>query len=212
MDTRNLQHPADLNWTCVAYPVAVEPKIDGCRCIATVGMDGTVRAYSRRNTEWTAIAPALADLSRFLGWTFDGEIQVGGAWGRTNGAIHRRVLSPAELATVVFHAFDLPTHPGTQTERRAVLVSMLADLPARSPIRIVPSVDCADERAVRAEFARVVANGGEGIVVKDPSARYMAGRGGAWSKLKPQITTDIRIFGTVVERGDGIVRVRHDRV
>lgn len=212
MDVRDLQHPSDLDWTRVAYPVAVEPKIDGCRCLAAVDSTGTVRATSRLGTEWTAIIPALSDLARFPGVAFDGEIVVGGAWGRTNGAIHRRVLSTSDLAAVQFHAFDLPDHPGTYTERRAALAALIAMLPVGSRVTMTPEVLCPDRAAVEAEFARVVGAGGEGIVVKRLADRYTAGRTGSWGKLKPQPTMDVFKDGRCLEMLNGRVhRVRHDR-
>ena len=207
------QLATDLDWRQLQYPCTVEPKIDGCRCLVVIDEAGGVHPFSRRGAEWTAIAPALRNLARFPGVTFDGEIVVAGSWGKTNGAIHRRALSPAELASVVFHAFDLPSHDGPQAGRRAALVDLLATLPATSAIRVVPSVPCADRTTVEVEYARIVAEGGEGIVAKAPGAAYTPGRAGTWGKLKPQPTKDVFRGGRCLElRGGRVYRVRADKV
>jgi len=207
------QLATDLDWRNLRYPCAVEPKIDGCRCLVVIDEAGVAHPFSRRGTEWAAVAPALRDLARFVGVTFDGEIVVAGSWGKTNGAIHRRTLPAADLANVVFHVFDLPEHPGTYTERRAALAAMAAQLPENSPVHLVPSFDCRDRTAVEAVFARVVANNGEGIVVKDPRAAYTPGRAATWGKLKPQPTTDVFLGGKCLElRGGRVYRVRADKV
>jgi ATP-dependent DNA ligase len=201
------QLATDLDWRTVRYPVAVEPKINGCRCVVAVDATGGVHPFSRRGTEWTAITPALAHLARFPGQTFDGEIVVGGTWGRTNGAIHRKRLTADTLATVVYHIFDLPSHPGTYTERRGELLRL--GVPG-----VVESRVCLGRAEVQAEYARVVAAGGEGVVVKAIDSRYQPGaRTNDWMKMKPQPTTDVFEGGRWLEyRPSGaLLRVRDDK-
>jgi DNA ligase-1 len=59
-----------------------------------------------------------------------------------------------------------------------------------------------DPDRAEALFTEALRAGQEGIVVKDPSAPYAAGRrGGAWRKVKPSDTLDLVVLG--VEWGSG---------
>jgi DNA ligase-1 len=59
-----------------------------------------------------------------------------------------------------------------------------------------------DPEAVVDFFARTVAAGQEGVIVKDPDAPYAAGRrGSAWVKVKPRHTLDLVVLA--VEWGSG---------
>jgi DNA ligase-1 len=59
-----------------------------------------------------------------------------------------------------------------------------------------------DPEAATTFFDDVVASGQEGVIVKDPQARYEAGRrGAAWVKVKPRHTLDLVVLG--VEWGSG---------
>jgi DNA ligase-1 len=66
----------------------------------------------------------------------------------------------------------------------------------------VPRITGADTPAAAEAFARWVAEGQEGVVIKDPDAPYDAGRrGAAWVKVKPRHTLDLVVLA--VERGSG---------
>jgi DNA ligase-1 len=59
-----------------------------------------------------------------------------------------------------------------------------------------------DPEAATAFFDRVVAAGQEGVILKDPTAQYAAGRrGAAWVKVKPRHTLDLVVLA--VEHGSG---------
>ena len=98
--------------------------------------------------------------------------------------------------------FDLLHLDGTDlidtpaTER----FSMLSEaLPAEL---VVPRLVTHDVEAAAAFFATTVASGHEGVVVKDLSSTYDAGRrGSAWLKVKPRHTLDLVVLA--VEWGSG---------
>ncbi|HEY0905206.1 MAG TPA: ATP-dependent DNA ligase [Marmoricola sp.] len=88
----------------------------------------------------------------------------------------------------------------------------LVHSPARDRLARLDEVVPADLRIARLEtddpgaaeefFAGVVADGQEGVILKDPDAPYAAGRrGSAWVKVKPRHTLDLVVLA--VEWGSG---------
>ena len=71
-----------------------------------------------------------------------------------------------------FMAFDAPLVPGGFSERLEALQS----LPLPDHCQLVGQEPVADAAAMRAAAWRVVMDGGEGVVVRDPKAPYQPGR------------------------------------
>jgi DNA ligase-1 len=82
------------------------------------------------------------------------------------------------------------------------LTDRLAALDAVAAGHLVERVRTDDAGVAQEAFARWVADGQEGVLVKDAAAPYEAGRrGGAWVKVKPRHTLDLVVLA--VERGSG---------
>ena len=82
------------------------------------------------------------------------------------------------------------------------LLERLAALDAVAGGHVVERLVTDDVGAAQAAFAGWVAAGQEGVLVKDASAPYEAGRrGSAWVKVKPRHTLDLVVLA--VERGSG---------
>jgi bifunctional non-homologous end joining protein LigD len=212
------QLAVDCDLPAMAFPVQVEPKIDGCRCLVVCTASGAT-AYSRRGTVWHAVTSALPDLSRLAGWVMDCEVQFGGAWGPTNAAIHRRDLSPSEVAGMRLHVFDALTAAEyadgatsrPQSERTATVARLLRRIRDGRIVR-VPSVVAWSAREVVRLHDRAVADGYEGVVCKRLDAGYAIGRQSHWQKVKATATEDWVAGGAVVEGRDGrVLRIRLDR-
>ncbi len=199
-------------------PCVVEEKLDGIR--VQVHRDGDrVRAYTRtldditdRLPELTAAVAALP-ADRFI---LDGEVLALGEDGRPRPfqETASRVGSRRDVAGAAAHVpvvpvffdallvndedlLDLPF-----TDRHAALARLL---PERLRVRrtVVDDPEAAGARAAADAFlADTLERGHEGVVVKDPTAAYSAGRrGAAWLKVKPVHTLDLVVLA--VERGSG---------
>ena len=185
-----------------------EPKFDGIRAIVEVqpgGVSGAVRIWSRLGNDKTAqfldLVEEFSRFSRSLSHPvlLDGEIvalddsdsdsaePVG--FQHLQGRLHRRSPKRRDTAgevRVAFIAFDLlrdgheDLRPLPFLDRRARLERRFRRTHSRS-LRLVDSVQGDGVRA----WERALVEGREGLIAKDPDARYQSGtRSPAWQKLK----------------------------
>jgi len=186
--------------------VLVDAKLDGIR--AQVHRSGdVVRILTRSLDDITARLPEVAALARR--WpgseaVVDGEVLLMGDDGRPRPfqETSARTASRSDQAQLRFFAFDLLAVDGRVlldeplVARREALAALV---PADEVVRHVVT----DDGAVAQQFFdEVVTAGLEGVVVKDLSSSYAAGRrGAAWVKVKPRHTLDLVV--TAVEWGSG---------
>jgi hypothetical protein len=173
----------------------LEQKLDGHRCTARVSADGAVAAWSRPRAgsngpnPRTLPAAVIAQLQTLGPGLYDGELVApsGKSWDVTRVG-----------AALVFVIFDVLALDGTDytkqpyTARRSSLLTRLAKLPAdQTAISTVESLP-ASWRAVEAIWAR----GGEGAILKRPTAPYQIGqRSQDWIKVKTLHAATLTIIG-----------------
>jgi bifunctional non-homologous end joining protein LigD len=174
-----------------------EVKWDGVRALA-VSEAGRWRLWGRMGTDYTARYPELAVLGRLpSGTVVDGELVVlqdgradFPALLRRHQRQHRHpfraTLFPPQLP-VTYVLFDLLFERGrcllqeALVQRRARLRELLAALD--EPVLAYSAGVVGGGREF---FARVVAQGQEGVVAKHQASRYRPGqRSAAWRKIKP---------------------------
>ncbi|MFE9700000.1 ATP-dependent DNA ligase [Streptomyces sp. NPDC006270] len=199
-------------------PCAVEEKLDGIR--VQVHRDGDdVRAYTRTLDDITDRLPELVtavaglDAGRFV---LDGEVIALGEDGRPRPfqETASRVGSRRDVAGAAAHVPVVPVFFDALLVDDVDLLDLpLADrhealarlLPEHLRVRraLVADPDDPTARAAADAFlADTLERGHEGVVVKDLSAAYSAGRRGAsWLKVKPVHTLDLVVLA--VERGSG---------
>jgi DNA ligase-1 len=185
--------------------VAVDAKLDGIRI--QVHRDGdTVLVVTRSLDDITARLPEVVEVARSLpatGFVLDGEALALADDGRPM-AFQDTASRTAQAAGVAItpHFFDVLHVDGRDLldapghERLAALDSLVPE-PHRVR-RLVTS----DAEAAEAFARETVGAGHEGVVLKDLSAPYAAGRrGAAWVKVKPVHTLDLVVLA--VEWGSG---------
>ena len=176
-------------------------KIDGVRAVWT----GT-RLVSRSGklqfdppTAWLAFLPADTPLDGELTLPGRGMFQDTVSIVRTTTATKKKggaAAASARWDDIQYHVFDAPAEPGGFEARmrkvRAIArASSSASASAHetrvpSPIVVVEQVRCASAAQARAEMARIVTAGGEGIMFRVPESAYVAGkRSKALLKWKP---------------------------
>jgi DNA ligase-1 len=99
-----------------------------------------------------------------------------------------------------FMLFDLPTDTGP-FEARVARMEALVKNGARPQLRMVAQRRFGDVTALDAEFARVVAAGGEGLMLHRRDAHYLPGRSDALLKYKPYDDAEARVVAHAGGKG-----------
>ena len=202
-------------------PKRLEVKLDGVRVIAILSGAG-VTLYSRNGKVFDNFHDIEDELRENLRYVrealgnrqivLDGEI-VGESFQKLMRQTHRK--SDAQTHGMRYHIFDwMPLedfergHWNRQQDRRLETLSQLANRFQDNcqTLRIMPGMtvdlSTAEGKDIMQRFAQdAVAQGFEGIMIKDQDAPYECKRTTAWLKWKPTITVDLNIVG--FEEGTG---------
>jgi DNA ligase-1 len=202
-------------------PKRLEVKLDGVRVLAMISGNG-VTLYSRNGRvfdNFLEIEDELRENLRHIRETLgnrqvvlDGEI-VGESFQKLMRQAHRK--SNAKTSGMRYHIFDWAPladfergHWNRQQNRRLEPLVKLANRFQEDTqcLRIMPGMtvdlSTAEGQDVMQRFAQdAVAQGFEGIMIKDLDAPYECKRSSAWLKWKPTITVDLNIVG--FEEGTG---------
>ena len=185
---------------------SVEWKLDGIRIQVHRRADD-VTVYTRNLNDITERLPELVEVVRALPGTelvLDGEALVLGEGGRPvmfQDTAGRVGTEAGRAEQVLPHFFDLLHVDGRDLVDEPLSVR-LAELDRVAGAHRVPGTitDRADD--AEAVLAEALAAGHEGVVVKDITAPYLAGRRGkSWRKVKPVHTLDLVVLA--VEWGYG---------
>ena len=131
----------------------------------------------------------------------DGELWMGrGAFERLSGAVRRQVPDDAQWRGIRFMVFDLPSSPGTFDRRLQRLREMFETI-ASPYLALVEQFRVADRAELMETLDRVVAGGGEGLMLHKGSSLYTAGRGGDLLKLKAHEDAEAVVVGHLPGKG-----------
>ena len=199
----------------------LEVKLDGVRVLAVFNGRGCT-LYSRNGKafeNFPQIQEFLEDHRHLFvhgartggRFVLDGEI-VGESFQMLMRQAHRK--TDAETTGMVYHVFDIiPLEDfergfwnAQQHKRLALLDKARERLAKTDPVQIMPGLevdlDTAEGHDVLRRFAEAsVAEGYEGIMIKELDAPYECKRSSFWMKWKPTITVDLNIKG--FEQGTG---------
>src|SRR5688500_10691140 len=177
---------------------SVEWKLDGIR-IQIHRRGDEVRVYTRNLNDITETLPGIVRSVRALAVeqaVLDGEA----LWMTREGpAAFQDTVSQIDSAAppegIVTFLFDA-LHVDGEDLLDAPLEERAARLDAFAPELRIPSVVTSDPDTAERVLEEALGAGHEGIVVKDASSRYSAGRRGkAWRKVKPVRTYDLVVLG-----------------
>ena len=177
---------------------SVEWKVDGIR-IQVHRRGDEVRIYTRNLNEITPNLPGIVGAVRRLPVTqavLDGEA----LWMAERGPAAfqdtvSRIDSDAPPEGIVTFLFDI-LHLDGDDLLETPLEERTARLDSIAPRLKVPSVITSDPETAERVLEEALRAGHEGVVVKDASSLYSAGRRGkAWRKVKPVRTYDLVVLG-----------------
>lgn len=182
-------------------------KLDGWRCIASIGDGVSLQARSGRDVtaRFTEVLPALATLPAET--VLDGELVAvkDGRFEFTALAGTARSRRTAGIA-VSYVAFDALMVAGEDLRRLPLADrwARLLDLLDDAPVGIQPVMATLDRAEAEAWMTALAPTGVEGIVAKDTRTPYTPGTGHGWQKVRTSETVD----GTVVDSYGRRLRVR----
>jgi hypothetical protein len=185
----------------IDYPVRVEPKLDGLRCII-VKKDGSVTMFTRSGSVLETlpkIKKAIED-SPWDNFVLDGEA-MGSDWNESASVVmsHKR---GKDDSNIVFHAFDsMPFsdwHDQESSMDLSTRVELTEELVSQVNNHSVSHVEgiVVNSSSELLEFYSKNLDGGfEGIMIKDLSAVYCFKRSSSVRKMKPIATYEGMIVG-----------------
>jgi DNA ligase-1 len=184
----------------INYPLIVEPKLDGLRCIA-IKKNNVVTLYTRNGRSITTLPTIVKVLEdcEYDNLVFDGEV-MGRDWNESASIVGSKKTMKDD-SNIVFNVFDcltlgdwLANTSNIQfTERLRMACSVLKG--TSSCIRLVEGVLVSSEAELLAFYEHCLEKGHEGIMLKDPRAPYAFKRTDAMLKMKPTATYEGTIVG-----------------
>ena len=195
----------------------IEVKLDGVRVITIVYPNGNVDMYSRNGKELVNFPHVKEQLAKHAvlfaePMVLDGEI-MSASFQDLMKQVHRK--SDVQANDAVLNLFDMITlrefqagqGEHRQLDRSTTLAFWYEGIKEHLPNVSVVGQELVDLRTAEglARFASInkaaVAGGYEGIMIKDPEAKYETKRTVAWLKQKPFIEVSLEVVN--VEEGTG---------
>jgi len=194
----------------VTYPVRVEPKLDGLRCIA-VKEKGIVTMYTRNGSVLDTLPKikACLEAGAFDNVVFDGEgIAASNDWN-TSASIMMSKKTKHDDSDMLYHVFDMldlkiwqeqDTINSPNYSQRILNVAIAIQLlPKNSPIVQVPGVTVTNENDLLSYFQKCMDDEYEGVMIKNVATKYKFKRSSNILKLKPCVTYE----GVIVAHYEG---------
>lgn len=199
----------------VNYPVWVDPKLDGLRCIA-VKANGVVTLYTRNGTVLETLPRIQAALEKapYDNYVLDGEA-MGEDWNESasvlmsskgkkdDASIYYNVFDAVKLDEWVAQACDTPYL------KRLGAVAFLVEKIDNKAVRGLATGQVVNNEAELMEFySNTMGHGYEGIMLKDLGAPYRFKRSSAILKMKPVVTYE----GVIVGNYEGRVGTKRENL
>jgi DNA ligase-1 len=181
-------------------------KYDGLRAY----WDGQ-RLWSRKGNLIHAPDYFLAELPRDI--ALDGELWIGHGKFEETMSIVRSETPDDRWSRVRYMVFDAPQAKGTFEQRMKFLRATVSE--GNRFVRIVAQERCLGVTQLLAERDRVVREGGEGLMLRQPESAYEAGRSPTLLKVKPYNDAEATVVAHEPGKGKfagklGALRVRTD--
>ena len=171
----------------------VSEKLDGVRAY----WDGE-RLRSRKGNPINAPPWFVAHFPRV---PLDGELWMGrGAFERLSGAVRRQRPDDAQWREIRFMVFDLPSSPAT-FDRRLQRLREMFEAVASPYVALVEQFRVSGRAELMERLERVVAGGGEGLMLHKGSSLYAAGRSDDLLKLKTHEDAEAVVIGHLPGKG-----------
>lgn len=204
----SLAHPFEAN-KIKAWPVLVEPKLDGLRTL-TMTADDSATFYSRAGNLFQTMAHLIPQVQTVFGngWALDSE-GITGNFEKSVGDIRRKnngtnnAINLWIFDLIPLNEFINNTCSKPLSERRKVLESLFNETPEeeRPNLILTPQKEAATMDDLMSIYSSHLEQGLEGTMIKKKNSLYEYKRSYDIMKLKPVDTIDLIVEG--VEKGEG---------
>jgi len=197
----------------VTYPVHVQPKLDGVRCLA-YWVGDSVKLMSRGGKQWNCCHHIIDELETVLpkDWVLDGELYIHGSTFQEITKLVKK-LRP-ESVNVKFHVYDVPKANYTKDfigwDSRKIRLESFRTTIADSceSVKVVRTDFAAHEEDVYELQSEYLEEGYEGAIVRESDGEYKFGyRSNKLLKVKNFMDEEYLIAGftTGVGRFEGSI-------
>jgi DNA ligase 1 len=185
----------------IVYPAYVQPKLDGHRCPAVTGDDGTATLWSRTRKPIISM-PHIARAVTALGvrHPLDGELYNVDYADRFEelSSLIRPAYAKEGHEVVHYHVYDTAQDLDFE-DRYAWLQDKLAG--CELPIVLVETRLVQNESEMLEAFEEYLAQGYEGLIIRNRRGKYVAKRSYDLQKVKRMADAEYRIVGVDEGRG-----------
>ena len=185
----------------VDYPVRVEPKLDGLRCIA-IKHNGAVTMFTRSGSEIDTLPTIKAALEAAVwdDFVLDGEV-MGKDWNESASVVMSKKNNKDD-SNMVYNVFDAMAFDVWRDQNseddlaeRVALVAELVSSVDDSHVVQVEGTSVKSQEELMTFYSKTMEKGYEGIMVKSLESPYVFKRSDAVLKLKPVTTYEGVIVG-----------------
>ena len=185
----------------VDYPVRVEPKLDGLRCIA-IKHNGSVTMFTRSGSEIDTLPTIKAALeaAEWDDFVLDGEC-IGKDWSESASVMMSK-KNGKDDSGMKFHVFDALTfvdwrdqHSVDSVDERVALVQELVAAVGAPCVVQVAGKTVKDHAELMSFYSDSMEKGYEGIMLKSLKSPYVFKRSDSVLKLKPVSTYEGVVVG-----------------
>ena len=182
------------------FPCFTQPKLDGTRCVGIPGKG----LFSRLRKTIPHMEHIIAELNRLPpDLILDGELYTNElTFQEIVGLVKRETLKVGDLEKqqkIKYHVYDLIQ--GDSYEQRHCLLQALFASFSFQHLILVPTFHCGSEAEMKEQHARFVADGYEGIMLRNPAGVYKNVRSVDLLKYKEFFDDEYEVVG--FKEGEG---------
>lgn len=187
----------------IEYPVFVQPKLDGHRCVAIFDSLGKVTLWTRTRKPITGLPHIVAALEK-TGWVehmFDGELYSHSLSFEQMTSYIRTPEAKEGHEAIQYHVYDLIDGDTSQDLRFMSVGRLFLHLDPEGPIVPVPTHKAGSEDKVMSLFASFLEDGYEGAMVRSVNGRYENKRSKNLVKVKEFNSSEFEVVDVRAGRG-----------
>lgn len=207
----------------VKYPLYIQPKLDGERCIAIV-KKGKVTLWTRSRKQIHSCPHIVEQLKNKLkqsvmeteGFIFDGEIYIHDVSveerEKIMGAVRKQKSSNVSLKSK-YYIYDIipkdvlayPTFKNRMFHLRSLFFRDRRYIFANPDIKIVNTYEVIDKKEIDTHFKSYKDRGYEGLMIRDPDSLYEHKRSKGLLKYKSRDDGEFKIIGVQAGKDETVI-------